>query len=453
MRRFIRVITIVGLLLLITAIYSPSIDRIMQCDEANTLYKYASNPASALFGYTTPNNHLLHSFFVWITTSLMGLSHIAIRYTALMAGILTLAMAYRVGRKVLNHHSGLASIAILGTSLGMASFSLDARGYTLSAFLTLVFIELIFLYKANENPHHRYFLILVSFLLLLVLPTMVLLLFPILIWKLRTIAQSKSPKVRIQSIKSILSICVGGIGAFFFYIPAIIEGSIFDHLSAFGEPDPITLLVRWLELGYSPPILGVFAFVSIAIGFTFLIVKSHQTKLVVGIVLILSVAITVAIIQFLATGHTLYARNYFYLFPILAVVGGVGLATLLRQWTLPLTILSIMFMILFIPQLHIDPATTQLIEAIPKYQSQAQLAGNHACQIVSAYYEITETQKVDVLSSEDENQSVFIPIPTTLNMSLDRALKDNDLSEDTFGECRLIEDEFDALDVYICTAN
>jgi len=448
MRRLRETFIIVGLLLLIVAVYSASLDRTMQCDEANTLYKYASNPLSALFGYTTPNNHLFHSFLVWITTSLMGFSHIAVRYTAFMASVLTFAMAYRVGRKTLNHYSGIATMGLLGISLGVAGFSLDARGYTLSALLTLILIDLIFLSPHGNIRRLNYGVLLVSFLLLMVLPSMILLIIPILLWKLWEYKQIR----RSKHIQQIFSICVGGLSAFFFYLPAILEGSALEHLSRFGEPDFITLVAHWLELVYSPSILGIPALILIAIGFSYLIVKSDKTNLLVGIILIVVIAIGVALIQYLLTDRTLYARNYFYLVSVFALLGGVGLTVILRRWVIPVAYILILIMSIFVPHDHLSEAIEQLIDAIPQYQPDVELLPNHACHIVAAYYEITETQGNEVITWAKESQveSVMIPIPVGFDMPIERAIEDNGYERDDFGECNFVDDEFDWLDVYVC---
>jgi hypothetical protein len=451
MRRFRELFTIVGLLVLIVALYSSNLRHTMQCDEANTLYKYAINPISALFAYTTPNNHLFHSFGVWITTSLMGFSHIAVRYTAFMASIITFAMAYRVGRKTLNHHSGLASMALLFVSLGLARFTVVARGYTLSAVLTLILIDLIFLSENGQSRRHNYAIILVSYLLLMVLPSMMLLIVPILIWKLWQMRQTFSN----QHLSDIVGICIGGISAFCFYLPSILTGSALEHLGKFGEPNVPALLSRWLELLYEPFIFGVISLVATGVGIAFLIIKSHRPRLFVGIVLILVMAIGTAVVQYALTEHTLYARNYFYLLPVMTLLGGIGLSVVVRRWMPLLAIITIFVMSIYAPPIPEAPAIDQLISAISQYQPESELLGNHACHILPAYYEITETQgdEVRIWTLDSQAQSVMIPIPLGFKMSVERAVADNNHMMDEFAECHLVDDEFNWLDIYTCTPN
>jgi hypothetical protein len=449
MRRIRELITIIGLLIIIIAFYSSNFRHTMQCDEVNTLYKYAINPISALFAYTTPNNHLIHSLGVWLTTSLMGYSHIAVRYTAFMASILTFAMAYHVGRKTLNHYAGLASIALLGISLGMAGYTVDARGYTLSTFLTLILIDLIFLSGNRRSRRRNYAIILVSYLLLMVLPSMVLVLFPVLIWKLWQNNKTRSK----QHLTDMIGICVGGISAFLFYLPSILSGAALEHLGKFGEPSVSVLLSQWVNLLYTPFSLGAISLIATGIGFAFLIIKSHQPKLLIGIVLILATAFGVAVLQYALTGRTLYARNYFYLLPIMTLLGGIGLSAILRHWVIPIAFGMILVMSITAPPIPEAIAIDQLIRAIPQYQTETELFPNHVCHITAAFYELTETQQKDVniWSPDSSATSVMIPIPLEFEMSLERAIIDNGYSVDQFSECQLIEDDaFDWLDIYTC---
>ena len=75
-----RLASAVALILTALALYAPYLNRIMFCDEANTLYQYSQDLARALFSYATPNNHMLHSALVWTMTHLAGTSTVAVRF-------------------------------------------------------------------------------------------------------------------------------------------------------------------------------------------------------------------------------------------------------------------------------------------------------------------------------------------------------------------------------------
>ena len=443
-----QLLTIVALLILITVVYGTSIHHTLQCDEANTLYKYATNPASALFGYTTPNNHLLHSFLMWIATSMMGLSHIAIRFTAFMAGLLSFAVCYRIGRKLDGHYTGLAIMVSLGTSLGFAEFMLDGRGYSMSVLLTLLYIDVIFLSHRPKSRTQNYVVILLRFGLLMILPSMMLLIIPVLLWFLFKIFRHGKK----QYIAQFIGVCVGGISAFVFYIPAILEGSVLKSLGSFGEPNLQYLLTQWGNAFYTPAIFGIPVIIFAGVGLTYLFVTRQHQSVVTIILFTIIVGIIVAVLQYTFTGKTLFARNYLYLIPLIAILSGVGLARVLRHFTTPIAFIVIALMSLFMPQIRDAVAIDDLIVAIPQYQPDTPLLAQHACHILPAYYELTVTQGEDVIlwSSESDAESVMIPVPRGLKITPTRAINDNYFNPDDFGECNLDTHDFTLLDIYIC---
>src|SRR5215470_2303126 len=99
----------VALILAANALYAPYINRIMFCDEANTLYQYASSLVRALFSYATPNNHMLHSALVWGVTNLAGSSPVAVRFVALSSALLATALMFRVASRAASLRSGIAA--------------------------------------------------------------------------------------------------------------------------------------------------------------------------------------------------------------------------------------------------------------------------------------------------------------------------------------------------------
>jgi len=446
-KAFRQLLTVVVLLILITIITGTSIQRTLQCDEASTLYKYAHNPISAILGYTTPNNHLLHSLLMWITTNLMGMSHIGVRFTAFMAGILTCALGYRIGRKLHNHYSGIGVMLILATNLEFVQFMLDGRGYTLSALFTLALIYIVIVVPKKSNKRHRILELLLSFALLMVIPSMALYIGAILLLLGIQYLQSRNYTI----IRQIVSIITGGIIAFMFYLPAIVIGDILSTLGGFGEPSFMVLITRWLELAYLPMIFGVLYLLATLIGFIVLYrIHKHYT-LLACIGLIVVVAFGAAILQDLLTGRTLFARNYLYLVPVLAISGGIGLGFIFRRYITIVAILIMLGMSPFISQIRGAEAITQLIEAIPQYQPDVHLFAQHACHILPAYYELTviQEQNVNIISASNPETSI-LPIPVGLKMSIDSIFESNFIDRETFGECQLVDDEFDWLDIYLC---
>ena len=138
-----RFMLVAPLLLALWLIPLLSIHRPVQYDEAFTYLRYAKSPLVALFAYELPNNHLIHSFGVWLTTSLMGDSLLAIRFVSVASALLCAAQLIRLTAKLSTLSAGLLAASLLTVIPMWAEMVANARGYTLSAFLTLVLIKML----------------------------------------------------------------------------------------------------------------------------------------------------------------------------------------------------------------------------------------------------------------------------------------------------------------------
>lgn len=111
----------------------------VQYDEAYTYLAFASRPLNkALSDYHLPNNHLLHTLFVHLSTRLLGEGVLAIRLPALMAGGLLIPAAYLLGSKLYNKFTGYLSAMLVAVTPILVDYSINARGYTLVALFTLL---------------------------------------------------------------------------------------------------------------------------------------------------------------------------------------------------------------------------------------------------------------------------------------------------------------------------
>ena len=111
----------------------------IQYDEAYTFLSFASRPLNkALSDYHLPNNHLLHTLFVHLSTRLLGEGVLAIRLPALLAGGLLIPAAYLLGSKLYNKFTGYLSAMLVAVTPILVDYSINARGYTLVALFTLL---------------------------------------------------------------------------------------------------------------------------------------------------------------------------------------------------------------------------------------------------------------------------------------------------------------------------
>lgn len=122
-------VTVVAVAVRLEFLFQP-----MRYDESVTYVHYASRPwYIALTTYTAPNNHVLHSELVHLTTALLGGSEWAIRLPAFIAGVMVVPATYVAGRALYGKHAGLVGAGLVAASSLLVEYSTNARGYTLLA--------------------------------------------------------------------------------------------------------------------------------------------------------------------------------------------------------------------------------------------------------------------------------------------------------------------------------
>lgn len=114
-----------GVLVRIDFLFQP-----MRYDEAGTYVHYASRPLYVgLTTYTAPNNHLLNTALVHVTTAVLGNHPWAIRLPAFLAGILLVPATYLAARALYGAGTAVLAAALVATSSTLIEYSTNARGY------------------------------------------------------------------------------------------------------------------------------------------------------------------------------------------------------------------------------------------------------------------------------------------------------------------------------------
>jgi hypothetical protein len=299
-----------GLLFIASLIYLPRLNSTITYDEAYTLRHYSCSLPTALMAYTTPNNHFVNSFFVWLSTGLSGDSEFVIRLPAFFAGILSIALIYRLSRRMVDSQAGLAAAMVLMSMAGIVHYSTTARGYIFSVLFTLVLIgELLF------RRRQRYGILASSFALMMTLPSMILLVGATLIWSWK------------NRKEIILPILVGALAGIAFYIP--VGWQSYEELHRHGSKTISELFQSFWPNMFAHPLLAG-AIVLLAVVGWFRLTPPPRPL----ILCCFATAILVIPVQFIATGTLFFGRNYIYLLPLLALLVGVIIAEVLRNYTL-----------------------------------------------------------------------------------------------------------------------
>lgn len=124
----------------------------MRYDEAFTYLAYASQPlAKGLARYDYPNNHLLHTLLVHVTTTVFGNHPWSIRLPAYAAGVALAPAWWWAVRGLYPGAAGLLTAGLVAGSSPLVEFSTNARGYMLVAldFALLVGVGVALLGRAT----------------------------------------------------------------------------------------------------------------------------------------------------------------------------------------------------------------------------------------------------------------------------------------------------------------
>jgi hypothetical protein len=106
-------------------------------DEGDTYFWFAAKTAGHSVWYPFPNNHVLNTILMWVTTRVFGLSSISLRMPALAGGMLYIFVCYFLCRAITDRFSLQFPVFIcLVYNPFLFDFMVAARGYSLAnAFL------------------------------------------------------------------------------------------------------------------------------------------------------------------------------------------------------------------------------------------------------------------------------------------------------------------------------
>jgi 4-amino-4-deoxy-L-arabinose transferase-like glycosyltransferase len=119
-------------------------------DEAYSALAYGPlHLPEALSDYSYPNNHVLHTLLLWISTHAFGLSMPALRLPALLFGVGLIFAVYFVATRLLNPQIALLASGLTSASTYLTGYSVNGRGYTMTAVFAL--LAFYFCIKAMEK--------------------------------------------------------------------------------------------------------------------------------------------------------------------------------------------------------------------------------------------------------------------------------------------------------------
>lgn len=199
-------------------------------DEAYSFISFASvDLFTILSDYHLPNNHILHTLFVFLSTNIFGTETWAIRLPAFLAGGLLIPASYIVGKMYFNMKAGVLAAGLVALYPVMILVSARSRGYSMVALITLILWALAIYIKSNKNKVAWLLYIGITALGFYTIPTMIYLYAIIAVWLLLSwIRKDVSPDYEnTQFLKYLISSGVASaIITLLLYTPVFIESGI-----------------------------------------------------------------------------------------------------------------------------------------------------------------------------------------------------------------------------------
>jgi len=109
-------------------------------DEAYTFLNFVNGPLLPLFDYAYPNNHVLHTILMKLSTMLFGAHPASLRLPAFIAGIASIPLMFCLARTLSRDRSATFATVIIAVFPYLILYSTNARGYSIVVFLTLALI-------------------------------------------------------------------------------------------------------------------------------------------------------------------------------------------------------------------------------------------------------------------------------------------------------------------------
>jgi 4-amino-4-deoxy-L-arabinose transferase-like glycosyltransferase len=309
----------------------------MRVDEAATyLYYVRKPPLYGLVSYTLPNNHVLHTLLVSVSTFLFGNHPWVIRIPAFAAGVAMIPLSFVVARQLYGEAAGLITAAFVASSSILIEYSTNARGYTIVAALFLGLLALKPALMKGEARAWRWFAILGA-LGFFTIPTMFFPFGVVVAWL--AVAIARAPDEERRALRTRLA---SGVGLTFVltvaaYLPAILwtgPRALFANRFVVSRPWDVWLsLMRpllgsiWRGWNGGLGIVGMVLFLGLfAIG------------LVRGRTSLALIAVAWCVLVVIAGRWYVYARVWTFLVPIYWMTVAAGMVFVLRRSRFSVTI-------------------------------------------------------------------------------------------------------------------
>lgn len=197
---------------------------IMHDEAVNYMYFAAKPLAEALSLYPYPNNHLLNTFFMFLSTRAFGGAEWSLRLPAFIAGVLVIPAAFFVTRRLFDVRAAVLSAVLVTCSCPLIAYSANARGYTLQTLIFLLLILVAIRVKMHGGRGLWALFLFLGALGFYAVPTMIYFLGAAALWILISALKRDTPVGPRKLVTGLAVSCSAAIGiAVLLYVPVIMR--------------------------------------------------------------------------------------------------------------------------------------------------------------------------------------------------------------------------------------
>ena len=324
-----------GIVLRLNLLFLP-----MRYDESFTFLVFANRGILDLFFYPLPNNHVLHTLLVKLSTSIFGSHPISIRLPAFLAGIASIPLIFHLSRRLINQKSGFLAALIMSILPYLVFYSTIARGYSLVVLFTLLLL------LTGKNFCKQTSLggcTLISFIASLGMLNMPSMLFPITgiyLWVGCVLFCNKHSAKDIlreflipcSLLTTIFSICM--------YIPSVVVSGGIESIvnNRFIESSPWHIFIRQVH----PHIQAIFADIfrdipsSVQVAFAIILLIGFFQSFKIrnsALFLLLPAMILGSLLVFIMKHRIPFVRTWIFFIPVVLIVADSGLSHIITKFS------------------------------------------------------------------------------------------------------------------------
>ncbi|MGI9145380.1 MAG: glycosyltransferase family 39 protein [Chloroflexota bacterium] len=315
----------------------PFLTQPMRYDEALTFNEFASRPLYyGLSFYPDPNNHLLNTLLMHLTSVVLGSQPWALRLPAFVAGLLLVPAAYALTLGMYGRHAAVLGGVLVAVSSYIIEYSTNARGYTLQALCFVLVLCLAIAAVQRDSPTALLVGTLVAALGAYALPTMFYGVAIVAAWV--TLESRHTRLVRITAGHLVVSGLLLGLAVTLLYLPVVLVSGADKLVSnRFVVPLDLAELVSELPVSLARTWafwnrdLSLAVSTALVLGFAVASVMAARRRRVPLGLLAPAVCLVMVLVQRVAP----FERVWLFLLPLYLAVASGGLAHLLRAGRLP----------------------------------------------------------------------------------------------------------------------